>query len=321
MIYGSKITTWLIATFLIVISLAISIMFIVTRSSEADSLRRILSQGSIEERLSRTFSMVSDFPGKTGKDLLYLRTLTQEKDFTNFLLHAESYKELYVFDTTGLCAMHIGRVDRNGVLGLGCKGVGAEITKAAERSSALANAQAYLSPLILLEGAPTLLHGTPTESGVVVAVIDAEYFLEEVRRLSRLDESVYLLESNGSYLAHPDHSKEKLLGGDTTFYQDFPDVPADVLADASMKRFETDRAIFTFWRMYPTESNFALYEGANKIFGPEHENQYFWVMASVSEMPHIPQSSSSDMPVFLILILTHAAVVGLLYKTICQHQN
>lgn len=312
MIYGSKIITWLIITFLIAVSLAISITFIVTRASEADALRQMLWRGAIEERLSRTFTTVSDFPGKTGKDLLYLRTLTQEKDFSNFLAHAESYRELYVFDRNGACAMHIGRVER-GVRGGGCGSVGAEITKAAERSAALANAQAYLSPLVLVEGVSTLVSGTPTGSGVVVAVIDAEIFLEEVRRLSRLDESVYLLESDGSYLANPDHAKEKLLGGNTTFYQDFRDVPADILADASIKRFETDKAVFTFWRMYPTESNFALYEGANKIFGPEREHQYFWVMAAVSEKSHIPQSGSSNMPAFLILFLTHVAVVALLY--------
>ncbi len=320
MIYGSKITTWLITTFLIAVSLAISITFIVTRSSEADALRQMLWRGAIEERLSRTFMTVSDFPGKTGKDLLYLRTLTREKDFTNFLANAESYRAIYVFDNNGTCTIHIGRVER-GVSDLGCGGIGAEIAEAALRSGSLASAQAYLSPLFLLHNVPTLLSGTPTGDGVVIAVIDAEYFLEEVRRLSRLDESVYLLESDGSYLAHPDHTKEKLLGGNTTFYQDFPDVPADVLADASMKRFETDSTIFTFWRMYPTESNFALYEGANKIFGPEHEHGYFWVMVAVSEKPHIPQGSSSNMPVFLILFFTHAAMVGLLYFVVVKEAS
>ena len=75
--------------------------------------------------------------------------------------------------------------------------------------------------------------------------------------------------------------------------------------DNGMRVFKTNNRFFVFWRIYPTESNFAIYEGSSKIFENNGESDYFWTMVAVSEKPE-----ASDMNIqYLYYLMTALAMV------------
>ena len=306
-----------LALLAIIASGAISIFAVAVRSAEVESLRQTLSRDAIDERLAHTFATLNDFPGSAGKDLLFLRTLssvqnlhTSEKwdeqilnaaksDFSNFMKDNYAYKELYFVRKSNGCAVRVKR-DTGTPSASGEKGLPTEVAQASTPcdevplavSTAIADVNAlsigeiYISPLTLYENTPVFFYATPVNTNCnIISMIDANYFLEDIRRLARDGEKIFLLDGNGSYLANYDHTKEKLWGADDSFYHDFPSVASSTLSDISMRRFETEKEIFTFWRIYPTESNFALYGGASKLLDGEHRDKYFWIIAAVSQKP------------------------------------
>ena len=54
-----------------------------------------------------------------------------------------------------------------------------------------------------------------------------------------------------------------------------------------MRRFEYNDLIFSFRRIYPTEGDFAIHKGSEKVFGEEAKDYYLWIMVSVSEKEEI----------------------------------
>ena len=302
----------------IVASLVISILIVSNTASEAVTLRETLWRGAAEARLSRAFSVINDFPGSAGKDLLYLRTLSSEKSIHDFLLSRGVYDAMYRFDTRGACRVGV-TVSEDGEDESGCGPISPDMQMTVERAQMLAPGEVYVSPLMLHGKTPALLYSTVFKGEISVSIVHADYFLEDIRRLSRDGEAVFLLQSDGAYLAHAEKTKEKYFGGTTTFYQDFPEVPGDALADVALKRFESDKAIFTFWRIYPTESNFSVYEGANTIFGPKRSEQYFWVMVAVSEKP--AEKAGASLPSMAGLIASHLLVGFLLYFLLVRRSS
>jgi len=268
---------------LIIFSAAVSANIIISRSNEIVSLRQTLWQDAINERMNNVFTMINAFPGSAGKDLLFLKTLTGSNDLRNFIENSEAYKEIIAFRSDGTCEFRITKPENSNE---GCAALPVFLKEIFARAKQLGPSETYISSLTLYENSPTLFYATKRDGGgIIISVIDANYFLEEIRRLNRSDEVVYLLLSDGSYLANPDRSKEKLAGSNATFYRDFPEIPSNMLADNTTPHFETPADAFTFWRIYPTESNFALYKGSSKVLGQDHERQYFWIMAAVSTKP------------------------------------
>lgn len=195
-----------------------------------------------------------------------------------------------------------------------CSAASSAISRVIGKASLLSPGEMYISPLALYESAPVIFYAAPIDAeNDIVSVIDADYFLEEIRRLARDGETVFLLDGNGSYLAHPDRLKEKLAGGKDNFYRDFPAIPNNALSDINMQRFETERDVFTFWRIYPTQSNFALYKGANKIKENEPNDSY-WVMAAVSKKPieNAWWRNPSRLAAVAAVVLAHFIVMALL---------
>lgn len=328
-----------LALVLIGISAALSIIILSFRYAETEKLREAMVRNDIDDRLKNTFAVMNDFPGSAGKDLLFLKTLSRHADFFNFLERNEAYKEIYIFQKNN-CFMRIRQEKSGDTL---CGQVSPAIFDTVSRARTLSDGEIYISQIMAHEGSAALFYATPVpyraegsgawprgEEEVIVSVIDASYFLEEVRRLARDGEDVFLLDAGGLYLANPDRGKEKFSSGQaeapynnklytgqaSSFYRDFPEVPADILSDASSQYFESRNTLFTFWRIYPTESNFAMYEGANKVLGPSHESQYFWVMAAVSKnIEHHWWRSISYLTTIAVILFTHLIVALLWYFT------
>lgn len=140
--------------------------------------------------------------------------------------------------------------------------------------------------------ATPVFSGDGTPKGVVISNIYVDYFLEDIRRFQREGESVFLINSNGYYLAHPDREKEFafMLGGEDNFYNDYSEISKEVLSDFSKKNFRTDDLIFSFKQIYPTAGNFGIHSGSERIFGDDPEGNYYWVLVSVSEKTGITET-------------------------------
>lgn len=142
----------------------------------------------------------------------------------------------------------------------------------------------------------------------MVAAIDANYFLEEVRRLARPDETVLLLDRDGAYLANPDPTKERAAGSSATFYSDYSAVAKDTLTQ-DVRSLEAGGKAFTFHRVYPTGGGFTLSEDGAALSGDE----YYWIIASVSggQGSKTWWQANSYLPVILLIILLQLIIVGL----------
>lgn len=293
------------ALLLVGVSAAVSILAVTLRFNEATRLGEELSRDAVAKRLEHFFSTMNDFPGSAGKDILFLHSLSSVqnlhntaervisadvyRDFKNVLDKNSAYKDLLFYRKSFGCVMRVHDKDTSGTAL--CESPTPAIADILKKAEPLLMDEIYISPPMSYrdifpggDNIPVIVYVTPANTDCsVISIIDANYFLEEARRLSREGEAVFLLDNDGAYLANQDQSKEKFSDTAGNFYRDFPSVPDGALADTGMRFLETPEKSVTFWRIYPTESNFAIYEGSNKILGKGHTNEYFWVMAIVSE--------------------------------------
>lgn len=314
----------------------VSAVFVVSQFDTATRAEKISAYNASNHRLEKTFAAMSDFPGSAGKDLLFLRALSSAKnmhqssrlvmspdlrdDFKNFLDNKNFYKDIFFYKKDFNCAI---RENYDGQDEYPCSALTPFMSEIVARIDALATEEIYISPIVSYanislkdddKAVSVIIYATPVDADcVIISVIDADYFLDEFRRSTRDGESVFLLDRDGYYLAHSDRSKEKISGGiNDTFYKDFPEAPPGILSDTNVRVFETDTKIMTFGRIYPTESNFAIYEGSNKAMGERHKDEYFWTMAVVSDRADIYSRYSNSYGVVsgAAIMMAHIFVTG-----------
>ncbi len=308
------------------------------QGGERERLRTFVESSAVEERLSGVFATMNDFPGSAGKDMLFLRSLSSvsalydnftssswrsaQEDLQQFIERNTAYDEIHMH--TSLCMFSVRRVrDEDG--STSCDTASGSLEDAIAHTGGLSQGSVYVSPLVSythkVKGKdstiPAILYSTKVvsapgskEDGVIVAVIDANYFLEDIRRLKREGESVFLLNTDGSYIANPDTTKEKLAGGTGNFYADFSAIPNGTLLDPKVRQFETNDKLFTFMRITPTTNNFALYDSTK-----EGDSAGYWIMAAVSEKtnPGLWWLGTSYITTIAIILLTHLLVVIFMY--------
>lgn len=262
-------------------------------------------------------------------------------DFKNFLENNGAYQDLFFYKKNFNCVMRVSSKQASNDL---CEAPPPLIANVLAKAAPLSMGEVYISSLISYKdiypdgedipivayvspacpvrsasdnnfnskNADNVFNGANTDCSIV-SIVNANYFLEEMRRLARNDEPVFLLDGDGAYLANADRAKEKFSGGTGNFYTDFPDVPKGALDDTSVRWIETETKNFAFWRIYPTESNFAVYEGANKVLGKKHQDEYFWVMAAASDKPKASmwQRNLSYIAAIAAILITHLSVAGL----------
>ncbi len=232
------------------------------------------------------------------------------KDFLAFLKQSSAYYQLRYIDKTG---QEIVRVDFDGQ---DYKSISGNVLQDKSlryyfnQAMSLEPGEVYISPLDLnveneeIENRgtknepiyiPVIRYATPVsdkhgdKKGIIITNIYADYFLEDIRRFQRQGEIVFLINPQGYYLAHPDRGKEFafMFEKDNNFLNDYPAVPREILSNLNIRRFETDEFIFSFRHIYPTTSNFEIYQGSKRVFGRQSEENYFWVLASVSDKEEI----------------------------------
>lgn len=334
---------------LVALSTASSIYMLFLQGVEQGRLRMLVESSAIEDRMGGVFNMMNDFPGSAGKDMLFLRSISSISDLTlNFsgeswrLAHEDlqqfiernaAYDEIHIHVPS--CMFTVRRIsDEDG--NTDCdKPNGAE-ENVISHVSVLPQGGVYVSPLVpytrKIHGnestIPVILYGTKisapnSKGGIIIAVIDANYFLEDVRRLKREGESIFLLSADGSYIANPDTIKEKSNGGAWNFNSDFPDVPKNILSDPSIRQFRTKDKLFTFMRITPTANNFALYDNHEKsdassavgAISVEKINDSYWIMTAVSDVEHSPiwWLDASYLMAVAIIFVANSLIVAFMY--------
>ena len=317
----------------------------------------------LDERANTLFFEINGFPRGAGYDLLFLRGLSSlkevmiaqngvasdkvkknlEQDFARFMNENKAYSQLRYIDRTGREAV---KVTFNGTDYAAAPGSELQLVDAplARQMAALDDGEIYISPLSLnnrsnsAQGIPNI--GLPVMSysvlvfddkserqGILVMTVDANYFLDDIRRAKREGETVFLINSKGYYLAHPDREKEFGLatGKNITIYDDYPREIADTLLhDTERRTVENDEYIFTYRDIYPTIGNSEVYKGSEKIYGKNSEKEYYWVLVTVSDKKSL-NGAVEDLQRANIMTLTFAGgillVIIILVLVLHSHGN
>ncbi len=262
-------------------------------------LRTVVADSSVEKRLGDILNSMNNFPGSAGKDMIFLRSLSSLSGVgnnDNDSLIAQNDLQLFVNQNEAYSAFFVFRdnVEEIGVYGHnvsdGCEGISDEAVKAASVTQNVSIGEVYISPLSAIScpglelPVSAILYSTKVmeeegHSVLMVGVVNADYFLEDVRRLSRDNERVYLVQSDGAYLANSDRLKEWVNDKDSNLYIDYPGLPSGVLTDSEIKHFDNGDNRFTFMRIVPSMSNFVLYDGS---LDSSNDNNNYWVLVAVS---------------------------------------
>jgi len=244
---------------------------------------------AVNQRVGVLSAAAADFLKNTSQDMLFLQSLLAEEGsgaawseagLKKFMEKNADYEEFYIFNQAGECLFEV----RQGpfVSESSCGKLEAQITKALGAADQLRVGELFVSPLLFYKNTPSLIYAMVLADGrKVIAIVSANPFLEEVRRLSREDEAVFLVDEEGAYLAHENRLKEKFSGGADNFYLDFQEVPKSVLRDNDISTFDGEQRIFSFWRIQPVESDFALYQGMRRAEVLGWENGQ-WILVAVS---------------------------------------
>ncbi len=164
---------------------------------------------------------------------------------------------------------------------------------------------------------PVIRYATPVfdeqnnRKGIIISSVYADYFLEDIKKFQREGEVALLVNSEGYYLSHPDKSKEFafMFGRDDKFYNDYPEIPQEILSDFNERNQEMGNLIFSFRRIFPTVGSFEAYKGSRKIFGEDFEKSHFWVLVVISETDFINTASRNLVNDYLFFLIFSGVII------------
>ena len=150
------------------------------------------------------------------------------------------------------------------------------------------NGTATEQTLIVRFGTPVMGNDGKRE-GIIVAEIYANFFLDDIRNLSRDNEQIFLLDQDGQYLVHPEIEKEygTLLGTQHNFIEDYPKVAKQVLSQFEKRLVISDTSFFSLRHIFPATANYALARGSQRLLGANPDRDFFWVLISVVDKEDI----------------------------------
>jgi len=164
----------------------------------------------------------------------------------------------------------------------------------AKRVHPVKNRTTLFQDILVIRFGTPLFSDDGKHEGIIIAEIHADFFLDDVRRLSRDGEQIFLLDQDGQYLVHPEAKKEygTLLGTHINFANDYPEVAGQVLSQFERRRIESDTTIFSLRHIFPATSNYSLASGSRRLFGENPDRDFFWVLVSAVDKKTIVSDSS-----------------------------
>lgn len=309
---------------------------------------------SIDYRMAFLLYEVNVFPQDIGDDLLFISKLSSlqnmlnskggksyvENDFLEFLMQSTAYYQLRYIDEDG---QEVIRTEYNGVE--------YEIISQDQlldkskryyfKDTMKLNAgEIFLSRLDLnVEGnhienrgseknpvyVPVIRLATPVfndkdeSKGIIILNIYADYFLSDIRNFQRPGEDIFLIDINGEYLANYDRSKEfaSLLGKEDNFYKDYSEFPKEIFLDFSNRRYDSDNFIYTFRYISPNAGNSFSYKKSNDILEQIQEENYFWILVSVSERDELNYVLKNIKREYMYFLFFSVIIVFIIFILIC----
>lgn len=164
----------------------------------------------------------------------------------------------------------------------------------------------------MIRYATPLMNNNGERKGIIVSNVYADYFLEDIRRSGREGEKIFLIDSDGYYLAHSNRSKEygfMFDDKDDNFYTDYPEIIINNLTSNENVKIETEESVFMFRYIYPTVSSFEVNEGSEKVFGDNPEEKYYWVLVSVSDKESLEKVSQEMEDSYFLFTLVSVFVI------------
>jgi hypothetical protein len=306
---------------------------------------------AIKQRIDSLFLEINDLPQDEGTDLLYLGRMSNlnklinseredktslraetEDDFRIFMEVRPVYYQLRYIDESG---MEVIRVDQ--------KEEGVIVTPVDEmqrkneryyfnKAMNLGEEEIYVSTLDLNvedgvienrgtkdnpEYVPVIRYAMPVfaddgeRKGILVFNVYADYFLEDIRRLSREGEESFLIDNKGYYLANSNRSKEFsfMFTGDHSISSDYGGIGNDIIREIDKRYLEDEEHIFTVRYLYPTIGTFEIYQGSKRLSGEHPEEEYYWILVSVSHKSDVNASIVGMKSNFVVFILISALII------------
>jgi hypothetical protein len=156
---------------------------------------------------------------------------------------------------------------------------------------------------------PFLRYASPIYSngkfnGVIVVLVRADYFLDDIRNFSRDGEEAFLVNSKGQYVANADKNKEFDQLAKYNFLLDYPDLAKFIEENPDERYFENSDYIFSFREIVPALNSFETYIGSLAFNQSTAEN--YWILVIVEDKSEISKSiwSITKEKVFIWVIET-----------------
>ncbi len=328
---------------LIVFSALVTFIVVSVRYQNSYALKGVVNTDSAVMRLQSAFSSMNDFPGSVGKDMVFLRTISSlstfyndssyktwvplHKDIQAFIDKNEAYDEILVYKKD--CVLEVRRVDQDNSNSL-CSPTDRELQSVISHVNSLSSGSVYISKLIdytrtvngKLSTIPAIIYGTKVsipsgKTGVLISVVNADYFLKDIRNLQRPGGKVLLLNTNGSYVVSLKQMKNLQSGVVNNFYNDYALVPKHILANTHIREFQTKNNTFTFMHIIPTTNNFALYDSTYSKTQKQNGSSYWTIVAvSTRNNSDIWWLSEEYITDISIIFIMHALLIVALYIAI-----
>ena len=266
-----------------------------------------------DQRMSSLYYEINNMPSGAGNDLLFLSkmyTLSERSDeaeghgaggymsrsFSEFMNQNPAYSDIKIIDKNGAEIYSMRRTGEGNTYDTAVTTTASAFDKDFFKTiSLLDDGQVYISNFeagsyggasVWTMRYATPIYDEPSECDeIIVLTVNVEYFLDDIRNFSRPGEQVFLINSDGFYLANSDRGKESLQSGAAyNFRVDFPDVADKILSDTEERKVETADKLFTFRRIRPTLSSFVIYEGTKDAgLKSDANDRFYWILVSVSD--------------------------------------
>lgn len=303
---------------------------------------------AVDQRLSALYAEINNLPRGAGNDILFLSKLASinnfadssfknspskieaEKDLVEFLAQNRFYQNLAIISSDGSEMLGVVQGDNGEIKNIENPNENYsghnyfEITKNLEKNEVyISDITSSLDNFPVMHYASPIIDDSENLKGILLLTVNVNYFLEDIRNFSRPGEKLYLIGSDGRYLANSDKNKEFINGGGKdNFKTDFRGIAEKILPISDNRSLENKEYLYDFRYIRPRLSSFEIFKASEKM-GSLPDNNFYWVLVSVSERQNdnfVLNEFKKQRIIFLSASIILIAAVGFL-ACLSQHQS
>jgi hypothetical protein len=235
------------------------------------------------------------------------------KDFASFLDEDKTNYRLQYIDQSGEVVIDIESLGNGQFKDFESRNV--KNQSYFEKISQLENGEMYtsnvefdadntsLSPYPFIRIGIPLINTLGEKRGMLVLSMPTDYLFDEIGKYSRSEESVFLVNQKGDYLANQDKSKEVYFSYGTApnLFTEYPEIEKSISADSDRATIKYQNKLFVYRIIYPTISTSEVYKGSEKVWGKDSEKSFYWML--MSESSQSIKNQSDQLPAYLTFIM------------------